>query len=82
MKIEDISKQVIIPLIVSMAMGVFSVLWNSGTQKVLLEQNIAATEALSKAVTELRITVAVQGEKFVTKDELDRKLAPLITRNP
>lgn len=73
MKIDEILKQVTIPLAVSLCMGVFSVLWNSGTQKVLLEQNIEATGELSKAVVELRITVAEMGAKYVTREEFDRK---------
>lgn len=73
MKLDEIMKQVAIPLVVSMAMGVFGVLWNSGTQKVLLEQNIEATAELAKAVLALRITVAEMGSKYLTREEFDRK---------
>lgn len=73
MKLDEIMKQVAIPLVVSLAMGVFGVLWNSGTQKVLLEQNIEATAELAKAVLALRITVAEMGSKYLTREEFDRK---------
>lgn len=73
MKLDEIMKQVAIPLVVSIAMGVFGVLWNSGTQKVLLEQNIEATAELAKAVLALRITVAEMGSKYLTREEFDRK---------
>jgi len=53
-------------------MGVFSVLWNAGTQKTLLEQNIVATSELSKAVVDLRLQMAIYGEKFATKEQLQQ----------
>lgn len=73
MNLEELSKQVAIPLIVSLVMGVSSVLWNAGTQKTLLEQNIVATAELSKAVIDLRLQMAIAGEKFVTREELERR---------
>lgn len=70
MTMEELGKQVAIPLIISLVMGVFSVLWNAGTQKTLLEQNIVATAELSKAVVELRLQNAVFVERFATKEQL------------
>lgn len=70
MNISEMGKQIMIPLIVSLCMGVFSVLWNAGTQKTLLEQNIQATSELSKAVVELRVQMAIANERFATKEQL------------
>lgn len=72
MTLEEVSKQIAIPLVVSLFMGVFSVLWNAGTQKTLLEQNIVATSELSKAVVDLRLQMAIYGEKFATKEQLQQ----------
>ncbi len=42
-----------------------------------IESQVKATEELSKAVVELRVTVATMGEKFVTKDQLAVELKEL-----
>lgn len=75
MSMNEVLKQVAIPLAVSLCMGVFGVLWNAGTQKTLLEQNIEATSELSKAVLALRITVAETGAKYLTREEFDRRFS-------
>ena len=46
---------------------------NSSNQERLLQ----STERLGDAVTDLRITVGSQNERFVTKDELSGKLKEL-----
>ncbi len=42
-----------------------------------IESQVKATEELSKAVVELRVTVATMGEKFVTKDQLALEIKEL-----
>lgn len=77
MRLEDIAKQVIIPLIISAVMVTASSVYNAGTQKVLLENNIQVTSNLTTAVQDLRLQMAIYGEKYITREELERKLAPL-----
>ena len=74
MKLDEILKQTMVPLVVSAVLGLASVVYNAGTQKTLLENNIIVTQQLSQAVTELRLQMAVYGEKFITRDELEKRL--------
>lgn len=74
MRIDELVKQIAIPLIIALAVGAFTVLYNAGTQKVLLEQNIIATAKLTESVIELRIQMAGDKERYVTKDDLERRL--------
>lgn len=70
----DLSKQVLIPLIISVVIGVYNVLQRSEQSESLLRTNIEVTSQLSQAVTDLRIQMATFSEKYVTRTELERKL--------
>lgn len=74
MNIPDALKQIIIPLTVSAIAVVGNVVYTAGIQQKLLQQNMEATENLSKAVVDLRIQLSVFGERYVTREELERKL--------
>lgn len=54
------------------ALGTFFL--NARTQSTLLSQNIKSTEALSGAVNDLRLQLTIFGERYVTRDEMDRKI--------
>lgn len=66
----DQAKSVITSLILSAILVVSSSVITSEKQGVLLEQNMAVTQKLSDAVTDLRIEMATSKEKFVTREEL------------
>ena len=70
----EMAKQVTIPLLVSIVMCVGNLVYTSGIQQTVLEQNTKVTAQLSKAVTDLRLQMAIFGEKYVTREELERKL--------
>lgn len=74
MNLSDVAKSIIIPLAVSAIAVVGNVVYTSGVQGELLKQNIEATGSLSKAVVDLRIQLSVFGERYVTREELERKL--------
>ncbi|HKY45121.1 MAG TPA: hypothetical protein VJM50_18665 [Pyrinomonadaceae bacterium] len=66
----DHVKSVITSLILSAVLVVSSTVITSQKQGILLEQNMAVTQKLSDAVTDLRIEMASSKEKFVTREEL------------
>lgn len=66
----DQAKSVITSLVLSAILVVSSSVITSEKQGVLLEQNMAVTQKLSDAVTDLRIEMATSKEKFVTREEL------------
>lgn len=72
--IELVIGQALLPLIVTGVVSLFVFFINSKTQATLLQQNIKSTEALSGAVNELRIQLGIFGERYVTRDEFERKL--------
>lgn len=74
MNIPDAIKNIIISLTVSAIAVVGNVVYTAGIQQKLLQQNMEATENLSKAVVDLRIQLSVFGERYVTREELERKL--------
>lgn len=76
-KWEELSKAVVLPLAISGLMTVGNVVINSNTNQKLLEANIQSTNELSKAVQDLRFQMAIFGEKYVTRTELDRTLSRL-----
>lgn len=69
MTMAEVLKSVGIPLVITAVMSVGNLLYNAETQRVLLSENIGATKELSKAVTELRIEVAADRNKYVTREE-------------
>ena len=74
MILPDAIKNIIISLTVSAIAVVGNVVYTAGIQQKLLQQNMEATENLSKAVVDLRIQLSVFGERYVTREELERKL--------
>lgn len=68
-------KSILIPLAISAIAVVGNVVYTSGVQTKLLEQNIEATSKLSSAVVDLRIQLSIFGERYVTREELERKLS-------
>lgn len=74
MSLPDAIKNILIPLTVSAIAVVGNVVYTAGIQQKLLQQNMEATENLSKAVVDLRIQLSVFGERYVTREELERKL--------
>ena len=50
---------------------------NQHTNNALIERLTTSTDKLGEAVTELRITVGAQNERFVTKDDLNVRLKEL-----
>ena len=74
MSLPDSIKNIIISLTVSAIAVVGNVVYTAGIQQKLLQQNMEATENLSKAVVDLRIQLSVFGERYVTREELERKL--------
>lgn len=74
MTMAELAKSVGIPLVITAIMSVANVIYTADTQRVLLTQNVEATKELSKAVTELRIEVATDRGKYVTREELRAEL--------
>lgn len=74
MNLPDWVKQIVVPLVISAIMCVANLVYTSGVSLQALENNIRVTAELSKAVTDLRVQMAIFGEKYVTREELDRKL--------
>lgn len=74
MNISEFLKQAAVPIVVSAVLALGGQFVAQSKYSLLLEQNIAATSELSKAVTDLRLQMAVFGEKYVTRKELDRRL--------
>lgn len=74
MNLSEVMKQVAIPLVVSSVLALGGQYVASSKQALLLEQNIQATSELSRAVTDLRLQMAIFGEKYVTREELKREL--------
>lgn len=71
---DHLFEQVGMPLVVTAVVFLFSYFMNSKAQTALLGQNIKTTELLAEAVNELRLQLGIFGERYVTRDELDRKL--------
>lgn len=71
MSLNDLSKQIAVPLVVSAITWVGGVLYTSSQSQDLLRENVQATKELSKSVTDLRVQMAAFSEKYVTRDQLD-----------
>lgn len=74
LRLAELAKQAIVPLVVSAAIGGYNILQEADRSKTLLKQNIEVTSELSKAVNDLRFQMAIFQEKYVTREELERKL--------
>ena len=80
MTINDLSKQIVVPLVVSAITWVGGVLYTSSQSQDLLRENVTASKELAKSVTDLRIQMAAFSEKYVTRDQLEQSLAKLEKR--
>lgn len=74
MNLPDAIKNIVVSLSISAIAVVGNIAYTAAVQSRLLEQNMTATENLSKAVVDLRIQLSVFGERYVTREELERKL--------
>lgn len=74
MILSDGVKQLVIPLVVAAVTSLGALLYTADTQRVLLQQNIKVTEELSKVVTDLRIEVAKDRSKYITREEFNAEL--------
>lgn len=66
----DHAKSIVTSVVLSAILVVSSSVITTEKQGILLEQNMAVTQKLSDAVTDLRIEMASSKEKFVTREEL------------
>jgi hypothetical protein len=74
MSMIESGKQVVIAVVTSAVIGLGGQLLTLGSQRDLLNETRDATKILSQAVTELRIQVAEDRGKYVTRDELKAEL--------
>ncbi|BDA97045.1 hypothetical protein [Pseudomonas phage vB_PaS-HSN4] len=61
-------------LVVSSVVTVGSSVVGQNVHQALLERNIQATEKLTQAVSELQISMAIFGERYVTRKEMKEEL--------
>ena len=72
--IPDTVKESVTALLVSLFVS-FGIHWKEAdTQKRLLEDNMAVTKELALAVTELRVQLAVFGERYISREEFEKKI--------
>lgn len=74
MSMIDSGKQIFISVVTAAVIGLGGQLLTLGSQRDLLNETREATKILSQAVTELRIQVAEDRGKFVTREELKAEL--------
>jgi hypothetical protein len=74
MSMIESGKQVVIAVVTSAVIGLGGQLLTLGSQRDLLNETRDATKILSQAVTELRIQVAEDRGKYVTRDEIKAEL--------
>lgn len=70
----DKAAEVVTALIISAVVSVGISIKEQEVQKVLLQENMKVTKELALAVTDLRIQLATFGERYITREELDKKL--------
>jgi hypothetical protein len=68
------ASEVATALVISGVVSVGISIKDQGIQAALLENNMKVTKELTTAVTDLRLQLAIYGERYVTRDELDKKL--------
>ena len=68
--VNEVATALVVSFIISLGVS----LKGQDTQKRLLEDNIQVTKDLSKAVSDLKVEIAVFAERYATKDDLDRKV--------
>lgn len=74
MSVLESGKQIFVAVVTAAVIGLGSQLLTLGAQRDLLNETREATKTLSAAVTELRIQVAEDRGKFVTREELKAEL--------
>lgn len=74
MSLIESGKQVLVAIITAGVIGLGGQLLTLGSQRDLLNETREANKALTEAVTELRIQVAEDRGKYVTRDELKAEL--------
>lgn len=72
--IPDIVKESVTALVVSLFVSLGMSWKEADTQKRLLEDNMAVTKDLALAVTELRVQLAVFGERYISREEFEKKI--------
>ncbi len=72
--IPDIVKESVTALVVSLFVSLGMSWKEADTQKRLLEDNMAVTKDLVLAVTELRVQLAVFGERYISREEFEKKI--------
>lgn len=72
--IPDIVKESVTALVVSLFVSLGMYWKEADTQKRLLEDNMAVTKELALAVTELRVQLAVFGERYISREEFEKKI--------
>ena len=72
--IPDIVKESVTALVVSLFVSLGMSWKEADTQKRLLEDNLAVTKELALAVTELRVQLAVFGERYISREEFEKKI--------
>lgn len=72
--IPDIIKESVTALVVSLFVSLGMAWKEADTQKRLLEDNMAVTKELALAVTELRVQLAVFGERYISREEFEKKI--------
>lgn len=65
-------------LVVSSVVTLGSSVVGQSVQQELLARNIKATEELTKAVSDLQISMAIFGERYVTRKEMRQELKETI----
>lgn len=61
-------------LVVSTVVTVGSSVVGQNVHQALLERNIQATEKLTQAVSDLQISMAIFGERYVTRKEMKEEI--------
>ena len=69
----DKAAEVITALVISAVVSVGISIKEQEVQKVLLQENMKVTKELALAVTDLRIQLATFGERYITREELEKK---------
>lgn len=67
-------KTIATSLVLSGIMAVSGVIYTSGTNQLVLEQNTTAIKELTSVVTEIRIQNAARDQKYVTHEQLKSEL--------
>ena len=70
----DKAAEVITALVISAVVSVGISIKEQEVQKILLQENMKVTKELALAVTDLRVQLATFGERYITREELEKKL--------